>query len=300
MNVNRIPSECQLVLDYWALRMITSEMTPGTAARYGRVFASFQRFVAARGCSALIAVDQQTCRAFVTAPRGGRPPAPSTSRFRLTVVRNAFVALLLSGVTEIDPTAGLTVAQPAQIREPVPLTPAEAARLRSAGRISPRDHVRPTAVELALAGGSHVEIAATVVADVDLAGARVHIGSRISPLDQFATTTLAARIASCRLKARRGRCPWDPGVTSMALARQLDAYPDTSIAPSISSSLRRAMVSAGLTRPGLRPASVREYAANRRYALTGRVEDVAAFLGLGSLDVARGYIDLGWQDRYGP
>jgi hypothetical protein len=59
------------------------------------------------------------------------------------------------------------------------------------------------------------------------------------------------------------------------------------------------MNSAGLTRPGLRPASVREYAANRRYALSERVEDVATFLGLESLDVARGFIDPAWQHLYG-
>lgn len=84
----------------------------------------------------------------------------------------------------------------------------------------------------------------------------------------------------------------------MALARPLAAYPDTSVAPSISSNLSRAMNRAGLTRPGLRPASVREYAANLRYALTERIEDVATFLGLESLDVARGFIDPTWQDLY--
>ena len=58
------------------------------------------------------------------------------------------------------------------------------------------------------------------------------------------------------------------------------------------------MASAGLARTGLRPASVREYAANRHYALTGRVEAVAEFLGLASLDVARGFIHPAWQEQF--
>ena len=292
-------SENGLVLGYWVQRVERGEMAAGTAARYARIFASFRRFITARGYDTLAAVDPQTCRTFVNASRGGQPPAKSTSRLRLTVVREAFLALRLLNVASVDPTAGLRVVQPEQPRHPIPLTPAEAARLRSAGRISPRDHIRPATVELALAGGSHPEVATTVVTDVDLIDGRVRLGSRSIDLEPFAITTLVARIASCRLMAsRRGRS-WNPDITSIALSRPLDAYPETSVAPSISSNLSRAMSSAGLTRPGLRPASVREYAANRRYALSERVEDVATFLGLESLDVARGFIDPAWQHLYG-
>jgi hypothetical protein len=58
------------------------------------------------------------------------------------------------------------------------------------------------------------------------------------------------------------------------------------------------MAASGIARPGLRPASLREYAANQEYARHGRVEDVATLLGLHSLDAARGLIDEEWQRRY--
>jgi hypothetical protein len=64
-------------------------------------------------------------------------------------------------------------------------------------------------------------------------------------------------------------------------------------------SLSRALHRAGVTRVGVRPRSVREFAANRTYALTGRVEDVAHLLGLSSLDTAAHFVDHAWQDRWG-
>ena len=141
---------------YWRQRGAVGELTPNTISRYHRVFASFVRFTEASRHKSLATVSPQVCLAFVHAPRrGGHSPAESTSRFRLTVIRDAFLALQQAGFARNDPTAGLRVAQPAQRRLPEPLTPDEAARLRAAGRVSPRDHLRPTTVELALAGGSH-------------------------------------------------------------------------------------------------------------------------------------------------
>jgi integrase len=282
----------------WRVRHEKGEMTASTCARYEWVVSSFVRFARASGYGAFPEVNPRVVNAFVYASLvGGITPAPSTSRFRLTVVRDAYAGLAAAGRANIDPTAGLCVASSAQLRRPEPLTPAETVRLRFAGRISPRDHLRPAAVELALAGGSHAEIARTVVADLDLQASRVRLGTRTSTLDSFAATALGARVSACRRAADRARRTWDPSATSVALARPLAAYPATSIAPSISSSLSRAMTSAGLRRPGVRPASLREFAANRHYALHG-IEAVAEFLGLESLDAARGLIHMGWQQEF--
>ena len=64
------------------------------------------------------------------------------------------------------------------------------------------------------------------------------------------------------------------------------AYRPQSVAPTVSMNLSRALRAAGITRCGARPRSLREYAANRVYSHTGRVEDVAGQLGLRSLDTA--------------
>lgn len=299
MHESLFSAEVALVRAYWNVRTISEAMRPATVARYERVFLAFCRFTSAHGITHLSTVNGHLCAAFVHAPRtGGMPPAASTSRFRLTVVRDAFRGLRQAHIVEFDPTMHLSVRQSPQGRTPVPLLPSEVIRLQSSCRTSPRDHLRPTIVELALAGGTHTEIASAVVADLDLGRPRVRLGSRWLDLDPLATATLAARVAACRRAARRSVQPWDAAVAALALRRPLETYPATSIAPSISSNLTRGMAAAGLSRPGLRPASLREFAANREYARTGRIEDVALLLGLDSLDVARKFIDPTWQRKY--
>ena len=298
MTERRLDDEAELVRAYWEARVSGYGMTAGSCARYQRVLASFVRFVSAHRLESLTEASAGVCSAFVNAPqRTGLRPAPATSRFRLTVVRDAYIALRKAGQSTADPTTDLRVTVRPRLRSPVPLTPSEAARLRSAGRTSPRDYLRPATVELALAGGSHIEIASVVFADLELHKQHLRLGARRAHLDSFATATLTARLAACRRAAQRACTQWDPNQSSVALARPLRAYPPTSIAPSVSSSLRRAMTSAGLHRLELRPASVREYAANCRYATDG-IESAAEFLGLESLDVARGFIQPSWQQLF--
>jgi len=293
-----LSSDLAVIANYWEQRLKTAEMTAGSVARYMRVVSSFARFAQASGVSSMSDASNGVCKAFIVASRtGGQSPAPATSRFRLTVIRDAYLALALSGRVDDDPTLGLRVPQIPQVRESAPLTPVEAARLRSSGRIAPKDHLRPTTVELALLGGSHMEIAEAVVGDLDLRTARITLGSRSLELNAFAVATLSARVAAARNSARRARRPWDPTTVPLALTRTLDTYPLTSVAPSISSNLSRALASAGITRSRVRPASVREYAANREYAIAG-IEATAALLGLDSLDATRGFICTDWQRQF--
>ena len=68
----------------------------------------------------------------------------------------------------------------------------------------------------------------------------------------------------------------------------------------VASSLRRALDAAQITRLGVSPVSIVQYAANAEYALTGRVETVADLLGRRSLDSARRLIDPDWQLAWAP
>jgi hypothetical protein len=63
----------------------------------------------------------------------------------------------------------------------------------------------------------------------------------------------------------------------------------------VASSLRRALDAARITRVGVSPISLQQYAANTAYAVTGRVEDVADLLGRRSLDAAARLVDPDWQ-----
>ena len=157
---------------------------------------------------------------------------------------------------------------------------------------------------MALAGGSHREISEAVVADVDVEQARLRLrgpsgAERWRALDSTAVATLRARIAAQRLVWRRLHRTWDPLVVPLAMHRPVPEYPASSVAPTVSMNLSRALQRAGVARAGVRPRSLREFAANRTYALTERVEDVAYLLGLASLDTAAGLLDDDWQDRWG-
>ena len=98
---------------------------------------------------------------------------------------------------------------------------------------------------------------------------------------------------------RRGGVDWELGDLPLALNRSASTYPINSVAPTVSGNLSRALRQAGIVRPGVRPRSVREYAANALYAELRSIEPLAESLGLDSLDAAARLIDRPWQARWG-
>ncbi len=289
----------------WDSRAKTGTMTPGSASRYGRIWGSFLTFSQALEADHLTAISTDLCEAFLQAPLANRgEPRAATSRFRLTVLRAAFSELVIAGVVDADPTRSLSVEAQQTDFQPVALTPFEVLRLRSAARMRPGDTLRPATVELALAGLTHGEIARTVVGDLHSTSRCLEIrgpggNRRTASLDEAAVQLLLQRVAAQRRAVRRGSQPWEPSVVPVALTRPLASYPLESVAPTISTNITRGLTAAGVHRPGVRPRSLREYAANRVYAITGRVEDVASRLGLVSLDSARQLVDDHWQQRFG-
>lgn len=292
-------SEYRAVTAAWDARVASDSMARSSAGRYAQVFGFFGRFLESSGHTHLLGVDTATCRAFIYAGRSGNNPASATSRLRLTVVRGAFETLKGHGLIAVNPTDGLAVWHPKSVRSLAPLTPAEAMRLRHAGRVNPRDSLRPATVELGLLGASHELIGRVTEDHVDLAKERVKVVQAWHALDPWAVNVMRLRLAACRRNADRARRGWDPAQEAIALTRPASSYPATSIGPTIATNLARAMDAAGLTRDGLRPSSLREYAANRAYAQTSRIEDVAELLGLSSLDSATRFIDPAWQATYG-
>jgi hypothetical protein len=118
---------------------------------------------------------------------------------------------------------------------------------------------------------------------------------RVVNVDAAAGAALAARISEVRRLSRRFDVRWDPESAPLAMHRPVGAYRAESVAPTVSMNLARALDRAGISRAGVRPRSCREYAANVVYARTGRVEDVAAELGIASLDSACRLIEPYWQ-----
>lgn len=288
----------------WAGGVEASRLSPGTRARYVQVFDSFGRYASSAGVSAPGLVTPALCARFLVAPlQGDRRPSSATSRLRLTVIRSAFDALVDRGLLDCNPTVGLLVAHAPTRSLPCPLTPPEVQRLLVAGRVHPDDTLRPATSALALCGATHAEIAAAAVADVDLDRQRLRLGpaprERYSPLTPGVTAVLVARIRTQERAWRRQNEVYDPALVPLALNRPAGSYPLNCVAPTISGNLSRALRCAGVTRPGVRPRSIREYAANTLYAVTGRVEAVAERLGITSLDAAARLLDPTWQQQWG-
>ena len=294
--------------EHWTAAAEQGHLRPGSAARYAQVFTAFSRFAEGSGGVEPISVTAELCHRFILAPlRGSAPPCTATSRLRLTVIRSGFEVLASSGVVAGDPTIGLRIIHPSSERVPTPLTPAEATRLMLSGRVTPRDSLRPVTAALALLGAAHAEIAGAVVSDLTerdvMAEVTLSLGSGRCARDVVVppqlVDVLRSRVAHQRATWRRRGQAWIPEDIPIALHRPLTSYPLNSVAPTVSNNLGLALRQAGIRRSGVRPKSVREYAANAVYAKTRRIESVAEHLGMTSLDTAARLIDSAWQDRWG-
>lgn len=289
----------------WTGAVRSQTLLSSTQARYLQVLESFCRYALAMGVASPEEVTEALCLRFMEAPlRGGHRISRATARIRLTVLRSAFDAWVAEGALPANPVATLRVEQEARTYEPRPLTPPEVTRLLATGRTEPRDTLRPATVAVALTGASHDEIAHAVVADLDVPNHLIRLGARdhargCAVPSSGALEALEARVGDQRRIWRRRSEPWDPTHVPLALSRAATSYPVNSVAPTVSGNLALALRQAGIRRAGLRPKSIREYAANACYAEVGRIEAVAELLGLRSLDTAARLIDQEWQSRWG-
>jgi integrase len=290
----------------WTRAVRSQALRPSTHARYLQVLDSFARFALATEATAPGEVTETLCLRFLEAPlRGGLGISRATARIRLTVLRNAFDIWVDDGTVPTNPAAALQVGYVTAPYRPVPLTPPEARRLLVAGRTNPGDTLRPATVALALTGATHTEIAKSLVADLNLAIRQIRLGAPdqgvvrtcVLPSEKV-VEALESRVQELRRVGRRRSESWDPHHVALALRRPAPTYPINSMAPTVSGNLTRALRQAGIQRAGLRPKSLREYAANACYAETVRIEAVAQLLGLGSLDTAARLIDPEWQSRW--
>ncbi len=298
------PAELAVANKWWELSVRAGNLRPSTRARYEQVLYSFRDYGVSFQVWSVKDVTAALCERFVWSPlRGYDPTSGATARLRLTVLRSAFDVLVETGAVASNPTAGMQVSHTPAAFVPCPLTPPEVRRLLITGRLHPHDTLRPSTTALALCGARHSEIAGAVIADLDLESRLVRIGDRQGerrcPLPPEAIATFAARIVVLERAWRRRGLPLDAGTAPLALSRPVSTYPVNSVAPTVSGNLARALRSAGVGRPGIRPKSVREYAANALYARSGRIEAVAERLGFASFDAAAGLIDQGWQQRWG-
>jgi site-specific recombinase XerD len=302
------------VRELWAGRRHAGRLATRTETLYLRHLGTFLRYAAAHEVEDLDDLTAVLVSGWVDAPisaaspgsraRSGQPSADATRRGRQSVLRQ--VVGLWADRGWVDPDLVPTnVISKVAAQLPCPLTPAEAARLRLAGAQSAADTLLPALVAIALTGAANTEIARVNVADYDPDAAQLQLPGRGSdlpravPLDAHARRVLNAHVRALTKRAARLKIDLDPDTTPLALPTAPRTQRTKVEHTTVGQQLHRALKVAGIRRVGVTPGSMQDYAANQCYALTNRVEDVAALLGLVSLDAAMRSVDPVWQQTWG-
>ncbi len=223
---------------------------------------------------------------FVGAPTStGTAPSATVRHLRRCAVRLLFRTVRQMGLVDTDPTLDLELParRPSAAR---PITDAEVERCRAAALYLFEATRLPAAWALAEAGIRTGEMAKVTVGDVDLDLAVVHApGCRSAVARSVLLTDWGAVQVGRRLRA----LPSDP---SRPLTYEGDGS-DKSMQASSCIAVTDSMTRAGLGRdPAVRPVSVAAWAGRKVFDETGRIDEVAARLGMRSLDRAARLIGL--------
>lgn len=215
---------------------------------------------------------------FVDAPTStGSTPSATVRHLRRCAVRLLFRTARRMGLVEGDPTLDLEL--PAR-RPPAarPLTDAEVERCRAAALYLFEATRLPAVWALAEAGIRTGELAKVTIADIDLEPGVVHSpGCRSAVARTVWLTDWGAAQVGRRLRA----LPSDP---TRPLTYEGDGS-DKSKQASSCIAITDVMTRAGLgADPAVRPVSVTAWAGRKVFEETGRIDRVAARLGMRSLD----------------
>jgi site-specific recombinase XerD len=277
--------------------------------RYEGTLSLFGDYLTAAGLHRVRDITDGVCAAFAVAPiagtspstaaKKGQPPGSDTSRLRISVMRAFGVTCRRLGLFDRDFAKELTVIRKGE-RHLRPLTPTEAVRLQDAADASQGTKMAAS-LAMALSGSGITEMAYTEVQDLDLAAATIRLygragkhQGRLNTLDAWCASALTKRLEA--LRKRQGQLPPDH---PLVLPAHASTYAPNHLAPQAARPLYTLFERASLTGTGIRPTSITEFAANRAFALTGDIEQVASLIGLSSLDSAKRLIDPDWQAQWG-
>jgi integrase len=293
-----IHAEIDAVCRQWAKEADDGLLSPQTADKFRLLARRFAKYAAASGAVHLTDADHRIARGFITARGRSRhghvsDSALATQHLRRTVLRVLFRTARGLGLAETDPAMDVEL-PPRSAQATRPLTGDEDQLVRRYAESRIRRTRHAAAVALAGAGAHTGEIGHLTVADVDVNRARVWVhGSsktrpRWCPLDPWQTRVLQERADYLR-SYQLGQSDEDlPLATS---GRGSDAQ----LQARVCVALNNVMTWAGLAHePDLRPASITSHSAAALFADTRRLEDVAARLGLSSLDRAAAAIGYDW------
>lgn len=244
------------------------------------------------GVTDLGVVDPAIVRAFVSAADAeGLPAGASLQRARRSAVRLLFRSARRIGAAAADPTVDVSLAPLTSLRAR-PLTDDEVLECRAASVWSLASARRSLTWALAEATCRSGEIPNVRIGDIDLDRGLVTIrgGGRCAPrtgrLTEWGRNLLGQHLA--------GAGDLDAPLVYSGETARLGGLVSANTA--ISQVLQRAGLS---DEPDVRPSSVVAWAGVKVLERTGRIECVAAALGLKSLDSAASFIGWDWNTNPG-
>ena len=268
------------VVEAVAARLVAEEaVSEQSFERLVELMGRFAGFVSTgQGVTDLAAVTRSMGDEFVHAPTStGTAPSPTVRHLRRCAVRLLFRKARELGLVDGDPTLDLEL--PARRPTPArPLTDPEVERCRAAALYLFEATRLPAAWALAEAGIRTGELARVTVADVDLEVGVVHApGCRSAKVRTVPLTEWGVAQVGRRLRAL-------PSDLSRALTYEGDGSDKSKQAASCIA-ITDCLTRAGLgSDPAVRPASVTAWAGRKVFEETGRIDQVAARLGMRSLD----------------
>jgi len=271
----------------------------------------FGAFAAVYGAETLADVDGDLCQRWCTAAKSkGRSPSLAghgerasiaSSNARKVMLHAFFTTCQAIGLTDRDPSVSVDL-PPRTTRGYRPLTEAEAGRCRKVAHQRFSETLLPAGTGLALRGVTTAEMAAIRVQDCYPQSGRVWAhggGVRTAPrwvaLDRYAVDAVTARIAYHAARV----APQDlPGTLLLYKPKNPDA-PGQKRQGATCMQLARVLQLAGLAGDvTVRPGSFVEYAATVLFAESRNLPDVAAALGMSSLDAIADALQHDWRTEH--
>lgn len=297
----------------WVDQARRGRILPVGVDSYSAVSATLLTYLDAASVELVCDISSETVWRWVNSPatgvRAAAYPTDNTRMLRRSTAGALWTTWYRLGITERNVAASLPpITQPK--RKVAPLTERQIQQLKDLADYDSEVSTyesgysrTPTCLALTLLGAQSGEVSAVRVGDVDLLNRRVYLhggGERYRhrwvPIDDgWAWEALAARVAYLSNR--------------YANPEMLVGYKPQSDGPhtlkdraaATSGTLGRLLKTAGVYQPGRnRVASIVEYVALRVFHQTGRVEAVAARLGMANLDRAAHLVGYEWQTEYNP
>jgi integrase len=257
------------------------DLAPATLREFADVMRRFARYLErGLGIVDIAGVQEGEVEAFIGSRReDGRRPSLSQQHNRRTVCRYLFRTARSLGLCRSDPAGALRL-PPRQKRPPRPLTDREVVRCRARSVSHPQDLRHPLAWALAEASARTSEIPLVVVGDVDLIGVVRLPGSprcvrRTVPLTEWGLIQVRRRVETPGIGGGEPLVPFRSREVPRATAGM---------------AVIEVLRASGIGGPDVRPMSVVAWRARDAHRQGASIEEVAALLGVRSLDAVAALI----------